>query len=261
LLNTRDLKEWPSNVKTMQENWIGESKGCLIYFKFQNEMIQIFTTRPETIYGVTYLAISKDHPLVRDNKREGEYYTGFDAIHPLNGNKIPIYVADYVISEFGEGTVMGVPSHDLRDFEFSKRHQITSIKVFETEEECYTGSDSTLINSEQFNGLGCKESRELITKFLEEKQLGKEKTEYRIRDWLISRQRYWGAPIPILYCPECGIVPEKEENLPVLLDTEINVKCPCGKGTMCKRETDTMDTFVDSSWYFLRFIDPKNTEK
>ena len=246
----------------MQENWIGESKGCLIHFKLnQNEIIQIYTTRPETIYGVTYIAISKNHNLVKENQKEGEYYIGIDAIHPLTNLKIPIFVADYVISEFGEGCVMGVPSSDERDFEFSKRHNIPIIKILESKEDCYTEIDGKLINSEQFNGLECKEARIKIINYLEKTKMGKSKIEYKIRDWLISRQRYWGAPIPMLNCPECGIVPVKEESLPILLDSDLTMKCPCGKGISCKRETDTMDTFVDSSWYFLRFIDPLNSKK
>eukprot|EP01080_Neovahlkampfia_damariscottae_P000658 gene658-8159_t len=261
LLNTEDLDQWPENVKKMQENWIGESKGCLIYFKLQNEIIQIYTTRAETIYGVTYLAISKDHPLVKGNQKEGEYYTGIDVIHPLTNSKIPVFVADYVISEFGEGCVMGVPSSDERDFQFATKHNIPMIKVLDTKSECYTEAEGKIINSEEFNGMECLEAREAIIKHLEKIKMGKSKTEFRIRDWLISRQRHWGAPIPMVDCPECGILPVKEESLPILLDSDLNMECPCGKGVKCKRETDTMDTFVDSSWYFLRFIDPLNSEK
>ncbi len=327
------LNDWPENVKAMQRAWIGESKGSEFVFKIfdkkgggdgngdESVSIKVFTTRPDTIFGVTYLAMAPEHDLVSrltlDSEKETVtafvqrlqsmsgtrrteqagtskegHFLGVYAIHPLTNQKIPVYIADYVISDFAEGCVMGVPAHDTRDYEFAKKHSIKVVQVIKPEENgddaqqeerennnegCYTGS-GTLINSGQFDGLSNNEAKQLITDHAEKLGVGAGTLQYRLRDWLVSRQRYWGAPIPIIHCPSCGPVAVPEDQLPVPLPEGIdfkslkgnplataqdwlNVKCPCGKGVDCKRETDTMDTFVDSSWYFLRFTDARNQEK
>jgi leucyl-tRNA synthetase len=211
-------------------------------------------------------------------------FLGSYAIHPLTQKPLPIYIADYVIADFAEGCVMGVPAHDTRDFEFAKKHNLDIIQVIQpvdegskSSDDCYTGTGK-LVNSEQFNGQSNNKAKKLITDYAQQLSIGSESTQYKIRDWLVSRQRYWGAPIPIIHCPNCGPVPVNESDLPVKLPDNlqfqgnkgnplaqaedwVNVKCPCGKGVDCKRETDTMDTFVDSSWYYLRYTDPHNSEQ
>ncbi len=306
-----DIKrlKWPERIKTMQKHWIGKSNGTEINFKINNKNWPIFTTRPDTIYGVTFMVISAQHPKLMDlvtekqkpkvNKflekikstsekdlelleKEG-IFIGSYAVNPLTNEKIPVYTGNFVLAEYGSGMVMAVPAHDQRDFEFAKKYKIP-IKIViqnktknlneKTMQRAFT-DEGILINSGHFNGTNSKEAIQKITKFIEKKKLGKTKTQYKLRDWLISRQRYWGTPIPIVYCDKCGIVPVPEKDLPVKLPEKvefgkgnplktnknfINTKCPnCKKPA--KRETDTMDTFFDSSWYFFRYCDPKNSKE
>ncbi len=303
--------DWPDRVKIMQENWIGKSEGTEIKFKIKgtNEIIPIFTTRPDTIYGVTFMVFAPEHPLiakwVKGTKYEKEVkeflkqvkkenriqrlaeetekkgmFIGKYAINPLTKKEIPIYVGNFVIYEYGAGAVMAVPAHDQRDFEFAKKHNLPIKIVIQPHNlinekkmiRAYLG-DGNLVNSGKFSGLYNKDAMEDITKELEKKNLGKATVQYKIRDWLISRQRFWGTPIPVIYCKHCGVVPVPEKDLPVLLPSVnkvkfgkgnplltakewVNIKCPkCGRPA--KRETDTMDTFVDSSWYFLRYCSAK----
>ncbi len=304
---------WPEKTKLMQRNWIGKSVGTEVKFKVDgcDDIISVFTTRPDTLYGVTYIVLAPEHPLVdklttAEFKKGVEKYkeeiksfseiertstvkektgvqTGALAINPVNGEKVPIWTADYVLSTYGTGCVMAVPGHDERDFEFAKKFNLPIRKVIlqpgtqATNEltEAFTEA-GTMINSGNFTGTNSDEGIENISIYLEENNLGKRKINYRLRDWLISRQRYWGTPIPIIHCPECGEVPVAENNLPVVLpyDVEfkptgesplstnknfINVKCPkCGKDA--KRDPDTMDTFVDSSWYYFRYLNPNFSE-
>ena len=303
--------EWPERIKIMQKNWIGKSEGVEIAFGLEKEgleekEIRVFTTRPDTIYGVTFVVLAPEHPLVAkltspERREEVERYVewarrqseiervstereksgvfiGAYAINKLNGGRVPIWIADYVLMSYGTGAVMAVPAHDTRDFEFAKIFGLP-IKVViapdgwrgEELEEAYIEL-GTMVNSGQFDGLPSEQGWEAIADFIEEKGYGRRTTTYRLRDWLISRQRYWGAPIPIVYCDRCGLVPVPEEELPVLLpeDAEfrptgesplkycasfVNTSCPkCGLAA--KRETDTMDTFMCSSWYFLRYASP-----
>jgi leucyl-tRNA synthetase len=302
--------KWPSQVLIMQENWIGKSEGATIKFpiKDSSDYIEVFTTRPDTIFGVTFMALAPENPLVLDlakdtphfeevkafvdkikamstkergivEEKEG-VFTGKYAINPLTKEEIPIYAANYILWGYGTGAIMAVPAHDERDFEFAKKYNLP-IKVvvqpkdkeWDLEKSAYE-EEGILVNSGEFSGLESSKAKQEITKYLEEKGLGKKTINYKLRDWNISRQRYWGTPIPIIYCDDCGIVPVPEEDLPVVLPQDVeftgvggsplskveefvNTTCPkCGKPA--KRETDTMDTFVDSSWYFLRYCDPKN---
>ena len=302
--------KWSSQVLIMQDNWIGKSEGATIKFpvKDSSDYIEVFTTRPDTIFGVTFMALAPENPLVLDlakdtphfkevkafvdkikamstkergivEEKEG-VFTGKYAINPLTKEEIPIYAANYILWGYGTGAIMAVPAHDERDFEFAKKYNLP-IKVvvqpkdkeWDFEKSAYE-EEGILINSGEFSGLESLKAKQEITKYLEEKGLGKKTINYKLRDWNISRQRYWGTPIPIIYCDDCGIVPVPEEDLPVVLPQDVeftgvggsplsrveefvNTTCPkCGKPA--KRETDTMDTFVDSSWYFLRYCDPKN---
>lgn len=306
------LGNWPEKVLVMQRNWIGKSEGASIDF-FQPDLkkkISVFTTRPDTIFGVTFFVLAPEHPLVeqlvKGTPREEEVRKfkeriskkseiertsdtsdkeglalGKDVIHPITGQKIPIWIADYVLLEYGSGAVMGVPAHDERDFAFAKKYGLPIIPVIQPPEgswngECYPG-DGVLINSGAFSGLSSEEGKKRIIAFLKEKGLGDAAVSYRLRDWLISRQRYWGAPIPIIYCEKCGEVPVPEKDLPVLLpenvdfhptgpsplalcESFVNTTCPkCGGPA--RRETDTMDTFVCSSWYYLRYCSPWEKDK
>lgn len=303
--------EWPERVKIMQRNWIGKSVGVEISFGLDEKgvsekEIKVFTTRPDTIFGVTFMVLAPEHPLVaklttsahKDEVREYIEWTrgqteierlstekektgvfiGAHVINKLNGEKVPIWIADYVLLSYGTGAVMGVPAHDQRDFEFAQDFGLP-IKVViapqgwsgEPLKEAYIES-GTMVNSAQFNGLPNERGKEAVSDFMEAKGYGKRTTTYRLRDWLISRQRYWGAPIPIVYCPKCGAVAVPEKDLPVLLpeDAEfkptgesplkycasfVNTTCPkCGGHA--QRETDTMDTFMCSNWYFLRYTSP-----
>ncbi len=308
LLKDLDKLNWPERVKVMQRNWIGKSEGILIKFKLENsdQDLEVFTTRADTLFGVTFLVIAPEHPivmkLIRGNKNEAKIkefinkvvledkfsretkekdgiFINKYAIHPLTHEKIPIYVANFVLLDYGTGIIMGVPAHDQRDFEFAKKYKLP-VKVVITPKDKKLNSASLkeayleygiLINSGKFNNLDNKKGTQEITKQLGSLKLGKKSIQYKLRDWLISRQRYWGTPIPIIYCKNCGIVPVPEKDLPIKLPEDvkftgegnplatsksfINIKCPNCK-EMAKRETDTMDTFVDSSWYFLRYCSP-----
>ncbi|SET08614.1 leucine--tRNA ligase [Anaerobranca gottschalkii] len=310
LLEKLDGLDWPEKTKLMQKNWIGKSEGAQITFKIKGseETFEVFTTRPDTLFGVTYVVLAPENPLV-DKITTPEYkelveeyqektkklneidrlatthektgvFTGSYAIHPITGKEVPIWIGDYVLATYGTGAVMAVPGHDERDFEFATKYQLPIVRVIkgydENDDLPYTGP-GTLVNSDQFNGLDWEEGKKAIVSFLKTKDLGEFRINYRLRDWLVSRQRYWGAPIPIIYCDSCGIVPVPEDQLPVLLPYDvdftpdgksplakhqgfINTTCPtCGKAA--KRETDTLDTFVDSSWYYLRYPDNKNEKE
>ncbi len=303
--------DWPERIKIMQRNWVGKSTGTEISFALDHpaateKEIRVFTTRPDTTFGVTFMVLAPEHPLVEkltspEKKAEVEAYIdktrrqteierlsterekdgvfiGAYCTNRLNGEKVPIWIADYVLLGYGTGAVMGVPAHDERDFAFAKKYNLPIRVVVAPHdwdgkdlEEAYVEA-GTMVNSEQFNGQPSQQGIETITDFMEEKGWGKHAVSYRLRDWLISRQRYWGAPIPMVYCQKCGVVPVPEKDLPVLLpeDAEfkptgesplkynekfVNTKCPkCGAAA--KRETDTMDTFMCSSWYFLRYTSP-----
>ena len=313
LLNDLDkLKGWPERVKLMQANWIGKSVGAYLEFPIigLDEKIGVFTTRPDTVYGVTYVVLAPEHPLtpkvttaerkaavdafIKEVSEESELErtaedkpkrgipTGGKAINPFTGDEIPIWIADYVLYEYGTGAVMGVPAHDMRDFQFATEQNLP-IKVVivpadaadakVAPKQAYT-DPGIVVNSDLFNGMESTHAKEEIIKYAEKQGWGKARIQYRLRDWLISRQRYWGAPIPVIHCTNCGIVPVPEKDLPVQLPEDVefaggrvsslaqlegwaNVPCP-SCGTPAKRETDTMDTFIDSSWYFLRFTDAKN---
>ncbi len=315
LEDLKKLPGWPEKVKVMQENWIGKSLGAYLEFPIvgREEKIPVFTTRPDTVFGVTYVVLAPEHPLtlqvttpdrkeaveafIKEVTQESEIertaedkpkrgiLTGGKAINPFTGEEIPILVADYVLYEYGTGAVMGVPAHDTRDFQFAKENQLP-IKVViipkDAQQEEFTLTQAyteagILVNSGQFTGMESEAAKQAIIQYATEKGFGRQQVQYRLRDWLISRQRYWGCPIPIIHCPDCGIVPVPVEDLPVTLPENVeftgrgpsplakleewvNVPCPkCGKPA--KRETDTMDTFIDSSWYFLRYTDPHNDKQ
>jgi leucyl-tRNA synthetase len=304
--------DWPERIKIMQKNWVGKSEGAEISFQLEHEgveqkEIRVFTTRPDTIFGVTFFLLAPEHHLVSQLttpehktevdkyiawcRRQTEYervalgrektgaFLGSYVVNPINRERVPIWIADYVLPTYGTGAVMAVPAHDERDLEFARRFNLPVRTVIaptgwtgEELTEAYAGS-GTMVNSGEFSGLSSEQGYEAICALLEEKGWGKRTVVYRLRDWLISRQRYWGAPIPIIYCNKCGIVPVPEEDLPVLLppDAEfkptgesplkycrsfVNTTCPKCSGP-AQRETDTMDTFMCSSWYFLRYTSPK----
>ena len=313
--NLDKLDGWPNKVKTMQRNWIGRSTGAEVDFAIKDDdrKMKIFTTRCDTLFGVTYMVMAPEHPYVMSLVEGTEYeqpvkdyldkvqhmseiertsttnektgvFIGRYAINPLNGKEVPIFISDYVLMDYGTGAIMAVPAHDQRDFDFAKKFNLEIIPVVDPQnpeidlyhlKEAFV-AEGTMINSGEFNGLNNRDAIEKVAAYLEEKGIGKKTVNYRLRDWLISRQRYWGCPIPMVYCEDCGWVPEKEENLPVLLPTDVeftgkgesplttskvfaHAVCPkCGKPA--RREMDTMDTFLDSSWYFLRYCDPKNSE-
>lgn len=307
LLQDLDKLDWPEKTKAMQRHWIGKSKGAEAIFKVDKSSIEfkVFTTRIDTLFGVTYVVLAPENDLVdglttdecrdavnkykEDAKKQSDIerqsitrektgvFTGSYAINPINGRKVPIWVADYVLNTYGTGAVMAVPAHDERDFAFATKYELPIERVIEGGDSLpYTGYGK-MINSSEFNGLSGEEGKEAIVKRLQSMNLGGWKINYRLRDWLVSRQRYWGAPIPIVYCEKCGTVAVPEENLPVELpyDVEfspdgksplskspefVNTTCPkCGGPA--KREADTLDTFVCSSWYYLRYPDNKNSEK
>lgn len=308
------LEGWPNKVKVMQENWIGRSEGALLTFtiKETGEPVEVFTTRADTVFGVSYLVLAPEHPLVEkviagtefeqpvhdfidkvqqlsevdrsstELEKEG-IFIGVHAINPANGEEVPVLIGNYVIYEYGTGAVMGVPAHDERDFFFARKYDLP-IKVVVVPKEGLKVEDMTeaytqkgvMVNSGEFDGMDNVEAKQAIVEALAAKGAGQLKVNFRLRDWLISRQRFWGAPIPIVYCEHCGIVPVPEDQLPVLLPNDIefkpngesplkymdefvNTTCPiCG--APARRETDTMDTFVCSSWYYLRYTDPKNEQ-
>jgi len=300
---------WPEQVITMQKNWIGKSTGLKVNFKLESgEDFPIFTTRPDTIFGVTFMVIAPEHPLLdrvtdpevrqfiqktrsqslidrtsEDKEKEG-IDTGLKVINPFNGEKVPLYVGNFVLMEYGTGAIMAVPAHDVRDFAFAKKYGLPIKIVIDRPEsplrleemtDAYT-EEGICVNSGQFSGLKNKEAMEKIAEFAEKNGIGEKTINYRLRDWGISRQRYWGCPIPIIYCEKCGAVPVPEKDLPVVLPTEVDfkgdaqspltkmpefyeVKCP-SCGGKARRETDTMDTFVDSSWYYARYCSPWSNE-
>ena len=308
----KDL-DWPEKTKKIQTNWIGKSTGSTVTFDVENSDLSfdVFTTRVDTLMGVSYVVIAPEHEIVSkitkpENKVEVEEYiekcklikeidrlaenrektgvfTGAYAIHPITHKKVPIWIADYVLATYGTGCVMAVPAHDERDFEFAKKYNlpvnqvITNVeKNANIDEKAFT-EKGILVNSDRFDGLSSEEAKVKITEYLKEMKKGDFKTTYRLRDWLVSRQRYWGAPIPVVYCDKCGVVPVPEKDLPVKLPYNVEFK-PDGKSplakseefvnTICphcgghaKRETDTLDTFVCSSWYQFRYPDNKNSEK
>ncbi|MCX6151824.1 MAG: leucine--tRNA ligase [Ignavibacteriales bacterium] len=314
LLRDLDKIDWPEKTKLMQKNWIGRSVGTNVKFKIDgfDDEITVFTTRPDTLYGVTYVVLAPEHPLVDKltapaNKKLVDEYKesikslteiertstvkektgvpiGVNAINPVNGESVPIWIADYALATYGTGCVMAVPAHDERDFEFAKKFNLPIRKVIlekgkNPEEELTEAfvEAGAMINSGSFNGLNSDDGIEKISDYLEQNNLGKRKVNYRLRDWLISRQRYWGTPIPIIHCEKCGEVPVSENELPVELPYQVefkregqsplttnksfmDVKCPkCGGEA--HRDPDTMDTFVDSSWYYFRYLNPNFKEK
>jgi leucyl-tRNA synthetase len=299
--------EWPERTKTIQRNWIGRSEGAEVLFRIDELDVPVFTTRPDTLYGSTFFVLAPEHPLVeriandevrdyakRTAARRGEerateeaktgIFTGLYATNPVNDERLPVYVADYVLMEYGTGAIMGVPAHDERDYEFALAFDLPIRTVVAPkdgeppEEGAFSAhtEDEVLVNSGEFSGLSSPEAKAAIVAWLHQRGRGAPAVSYRLRDWSFSRQRYWGAPIPIVHCGDCGLVPVPEEELPVLLpEVEdyrpkgvpplasnqewLNVPCPkCGKPG--RREADTMDTFVDSSWYFLRYVDPRNPQ-
>jgi leucyl-tRNA synthetase len=325
LLKDHDLLRgsWPEEVLTMQSNWIGRSEGAEVIFKLQGqpESLTVFTTRPDTLFGATFMALSPEHPLVeklakadqgleqklkplreavkarRKERTEAADKNGvflnIYAVNPINQKAIPVWAADYVLMEYGTGAIMAVPAHDQRDFEFATKYKLPIIEVIqphpfplpegeggrrpgEAWSHAYE-SEGVLVNSGEFNGIPSVQSKAKVAEWLEKRGLGKATVTYKLRDWLISRQRYWGTPIPMIECPKCGILPVPGKDLPVLLPKDVqftgagespltqsagfvNAKCPkCGGAA--RRETDTMDTFVDSSWYYARYGDPRNAAK
>ncbi len=305
LIDDLDELDWPEGIKAMQRNWVGRSKGSEIKFATDGGLeISVFTTRPDTIFGATYLVLAPDHPLVdkiatkshlkevdmyikatankteldrkEAEKHKSGVFTGRYAINPADKQKIPIWLADYVLMGYGTGAIMAVPAHDERDYDFAKEYNLPIKNVVESKKIPYAG-EGKLINSGKYNSLDSTQAREKIISDLVKTGVATEKTEYKLHDWTVSRQRYWGCPIPIIYCDKDGVVPVPESDLPVLLPENVkfkptgqsplkdlpefvDVKCPkCGRNA--KRETDTLDTFIDSSWYFLRFSDPHNVHQ
>ncbi|MGF6375565.1 leucyl-tRNA synthetase [Clostridiales Family XIII bacterium PM5-7] len=314
--NLDTLDGWPNKVKVMQKNWIGKSVGAEIAFSIEgtDKKMNVFTTRADTLFGVTYMVMAPEHPYVSELVSGTEYeaavneyldkvqhmndiertsttnektgvFIGKYAINPANNKRVPIFISDYVLMGYGTGAIMAVPAHDQRDFDFAKKFDLEIIPVVDPKNDQIDvnnlteafDAEGTMINSGKFDGLNNRKAIAQMIDWLNDEGIGKKNVNYRLRDWLISRQRYWGTPIPMIYCEDCGWVPEKEENLPVLLPTDVeftgkgesplatskvfaDCTCPvCQK--KAKREMDTMDTFLDSSWYFLRYCDAKNSEK
>lgn len=319
LLEGLERIDWPESIKLMQKNWIGRSEGTKLIFKVQNEKgvlfeLPVFTTRIDTIFGATFCVLAPEHPLIKDlttsdrsfeveqyiqdslkksnlqrisitDKDKTGVFIGSYAINPFSGEKVPVFIADYVLMEYGTGAIMAVPAHDSRDFEFARRYNLPVKEVIsptgrplkEGLNEAYT-QDGIMVNSEQFNGLRSGEAIDLMNKYALTEGFGKPTINYKFHDWLISRQRYWGAPIPIIHCNECGPLPVPEEDLPVILPqvesfgpdesgtsplakvpSFINTKCPCCNAP-AKRDPDTIDGFACSSWYFLRFASPHHKD-
>ena len=315
LLNDLDKLDWPEKVKKMQTEWIGKSTGAEVQFKIdgRDEEITVYTTRPDTLYGATFMVLAPEHKIaaslatpetkaavddyiyqtslrssvdrMADHEKTG-VFTGSYAINPLNGAKIPIWLSDYVLADYGTGAIMCVPAHDDRDFEFAKKFNIPIIQVIakdgkeiENMTEAYTEAAGVMINSGEWNGMESAVLKKEAPHMIEERGLGKATTNYKLRDWVFSRQRYWGEPIPIIHCPDCGAVPVPETDLPLTLpevekyeptgtgesplaaiDSWVNTTCPCC-GKPAKRETNTMPQWAGSSWYFLRYVDVKNNEE
>ena len=307
LLDELDSVDWPESIKARQRNWIGRSEGAEILFRIEewDEDVAVFTTRPDTLYGATFFVLAPEHELVEriDSDEVSTYvrrasakktaeraaaaektgvFTGLNVVNPVNGERLPVYVADYVLTDYGTGAIMAVPAHDQRDFDFATAFDLSIRQVVRPPEGDVDESvaylehaeGDVLVNSAEFDGLPASQGGRRIVEKLAAEGRGRFTINYRLRDWGFSRQRYWGCPVPIVYCDACGIVPVPEDELPVVLpDIEeytpkgapplaraedwVNVPCPrCGGDA--KRETETMDTFVDSSWYFLRYCDPRN---
>ena len=307
------LPGWPDKVKIMQRNWIGRSEGCQFDLQIEgsSETMTVFTTRPDTVFGITYMVLAPEHPLVEtisqgtpqeekvkefvqrmqflseaertstDAEKEG-VFTGACALNPMNGDRIPIWIANYVLVDYGTGAIMAVPAHDQRDFEFARKYGLPVQVVIKSPDSPADGDsmqeayeeDGVMVNSRDFSGLSVTLGKQQVVAYMEEKGIGEGTINFRLRDWLISRQRYWGCPIPMVYCEECGLIPVAEADLPVLLPEDVEFR-PSGEsplnyvesfhktecpscGGRARRETDTMDTFVCSSWYFDRFCDPHN---
>ena len=314
LLEGLDHVDYIERVKVSQKNWIGRSTGAEVDFPIagKEDKLRIYTTRPDTLFGVTYMVISPEHPYIEKfaseiknldevkayqeqaarksdferselaKEKTGVKIDGLTAVNPVNGKEIPIWVSDYVLMSYGTGAIMAVPAHDERDWEFAKKFNMPIIEVVaggDVQNEVYTDvAEGTLVNSGFLNGLSVAEAKKKILEWLEENHVGKAKTNYKLRDWVFSRQRYWGEPIPIVHCDKCGYVPVPEESLPLELpDVEsymptdngesplaamtdwVNTTCPCCGGP-AKRETDTMPQWAGSSWYYIRYTDPKNKE-
>ncbi|MFT3959053.1 MAG: leucine--tRNA ligase [Desulfovibrio sp.] len=313
--------DWPDRVIAMQRNWIGKSTGAAITFGLENAAlkaegvtgIDVFTTRPDTLFGVTFMTLAPEHPLVEkliggyekadevrafvdrirnmdridrqsDSLEKEGIFTGAYAVHPFTGQRVPLWLGNFVLADYGTGAVMGVPAHDQRDFEFARKYALPVRVVIspgderldpETMTEAYTG-EGFMVNSGSFDDVANEDGKKAVAQALEKEGKGKATTQFRLRDWNISRQRYWGAPIPVIYCDKCGVVPEKEENLPVLLPMDVKIRedgrsplpetpefasCTCPKcGGTARRETDTMDTFVESSWYFARYTSARKED-
>ncbi len=315
LLEDLDKLDWPEKVKKMQTDWIGRSYGAEVDFKVdgRDDKITVYTTRPDTLYGATFMVLAPEHALAKSlatdetraavedyiykastrsnidrmqDKEKTGVFTGSYAINPLNGNKTPIWLSDYVLADYGTGAIMCVPAHDDRDFAFAKKFDLPIVQVIakdgkeiENMTEAYTEASGTMINSGEWNGMESSVLKKEAPLIIEQKGFGKKKVNYKLRDWVFSRQRYWGEPIPIVHCPDCGCVPVPEDQLPVLLpdvekyeptgtgesplaaiDSWVNTTCPCC-GKPAKRETNTMPQWAGSSWYFLRYVDNKNTEE
>ena len=311
LLNDLDKLDWPEKVKKMQADWIGKSYGAEIDFKVDasDKEIKVFTTRPDTLYGACFMVLAPEHKIIKEivsdeqkelvekyifdastkssvdrmtEKEKTGVFTGRYAINPINGEKLPIWISDYVLADYGTGAIMCVPAHDERDFAFAKKFDLPIKQVIKKEEEDLKEiekpftEEGIMVNSGEFDGKTSTEAKQLIPDFLEEKGIGKKTVNYKLRDWVFSRQRYWGEPIPLIHCKDCGIVPVKEEDLPVVLpnvssyqptstgesplaDIEDWVNTPCPKcGKMAKRETNTMPQWAGSSWYYLRYCDVNN---
>ncbi len=313
LVHCDRLPGWPEKVTTMQRNWIGKSVGAEIHFPIEDRKaeIRVFTTRQDTVFGATFMCLAPEHPLVlqlsagtrqeaevaafverishqdRSSKAIERYakegvFTGTHCINPMTGRKMPIYTANFALMEYGTGAVMSVPAHDQRDFDFARKYDLPIVVVVTPEEEnldgdtmeaAYTG-DGIMVNSGEFNGMANRDAMEAIAAFMEDNAIGKKTVSFRLRDWGISRQRYWGAPIPMIHCDSCGIVPVPEEDLPILLPEDADMleggrsplpylddfartRCPTCGSADARRETDTMDTFVESSWYFERYCSPR----
>ena len=315
LLDDLDKLDWPEKVKKMQTDWIGRSYGAEVDFKVdgRDESITVYTTRPDTLYGATFMVLAPEHGLARSlateetrkdvedyiyrastrsnidrmqDKEKTGVFTGSYAINPLNGAKVPIWLSDYVLADYGTGAIMCVPAHDDRDFEFAKKFDLPIIQVIakdgtpiEDMTEAYTEASGIMINSGEWNGMESAVLKKQAPAMIEERGFGRKTTNYKLRDWVFSRQRYWGEPIPIVHCPDCGCVPVPEDQLPLLLpDVEkyeptgtgesplagieewVNTTCPCC-GKPAKRETNTMPQWAGSSWYFLRYVDNKNSDE
>ncbi|MDA9329786.1 leucine--tRNA ligase [Amylibacter sp.] len=309
-----DLENWPDKVRTMQKNWIGKSQGMQFDFKTSGaptgfEKLEVYTTRPDTLFGASFAAISCDHPLAKELEKSNDeianfnlecrqigttqealetaekkgYNTGITVTHPFNKEwEMPVYIANFILMGYGTGAIFGCPAHDQRDLDFARKYDLIVTPVvcptdqnpdiFTIKDEAYTGTGN-LINSRFLDGMTIEEGKSEVIKRISEMKMGQSKINYRLRDWGVSRQRYWGCPIPVIHCSECGVVPEKKENLPIVLPKDVsfdkpgnpldrhdewrNCKCPtCGSDAF--RETDTMDTFVDSSWYYARFTAPNS---